>query len=43
MKEIQLKPHVERLGRYALVSLVGRSELPVLDVFRDFAHSHFDE
>ena len=43
IKEIQLRPHVERLGRYALVSLAGRSELPVLDVFRDFAHSHFDE
>jgi DNA-binding transcriptional LysR family regulator len=43
MKEIQVLPHVERLGRYALVSLAGRSELPVIDVFRDFARLHFDE
>jgi DNA-binding transcriptional LysR family regulator len=43
MKEIQLRPHVERHGRYALVSLAGRSELSILDVFRHFAHSHFDE
>jgi len=43
MGEIQIMPHVERLGQYALVSLAGRSELPVVDVFRDFAHAHFNE
>jgi DNA-binding transcriptional LysR family regulator len=43
MREIQIMPHVERLGRHALVSLAGRSELPAVDVFRDFAHGHFNE
>lgn len=42
MREIQVLPHLERLGRYALVSLAGRSELPVIDMFRDFARLHFD-
>jgi DNA-binding transcriptional LysR family regulator len=42
MREIQLMPHVERFGRYALVSLAGRSHLPVVEVFRDFAHMHFN-
>ena len=43
MKEIHVQPHSERLGRYALVSLSGRSELPAVDFFREFAHAHFHE
>jgi DNA-binding transcriptional LysR family regulator len=43
IRELRIMPHVERLGRYALVSLAGRSELPVVDVFRDFARLHFAE
>ena len=43
VREIQVAPHAERLGRYALASLAGRSELPVVDAFRDFAHCHFGE
>jgi DNA-binding transcriptional LysR family regulator len=42
MKEIHVTPHVERFGRYALVSLAGRSELPIVDVFRGFARQHFE-
>jgi DNA-binding transcriptional LysR family regulator len=43
MKEIHVQPHFERLGRYALVSLNGRSEPPAVEFFRKFAHAHFDE
>ena len=43
MQELQVAPHVERLGRYALVSLAGRGELPIVDIFRQFAHAHFRE
>jgi DNA-binding transcriptional LysR family regulator len=43
MRELQVLPHVERLGRYALVSLAGRSELPIINVFRNFARVQFDE
>lgn len=43
MQELQVTPHVERLGRYALVSLAGRGELPVVDIFRQFVHDNFRE
>lgn len=41
--ELRVQPHSERLGRYALVSLSGRSELPAAAIFRDFAHTLFRE
>lgn len=43
MQELQVTPHVERLGRYALVSLADRGALPVVDIFRQFVHDHFRE
>jgi DNA-binding transcriptional LysR family regulator len=43
MREIQVQPHSERLGRYALVSVAGRSELPAAGFFREFARAHFHE
>ena len=41
--ELQVQPHAERVGRYALVSLSGRSELPATALFREFAHALFRE
>lgn len=41
--EMRVQPHAERLGRYALVSLRGRSELPASASFREFAHALFRE
>jgi DNA-binding transcriptional LysR family regulator len=43
MKEMHVQPHSERLGRYALVSLAGRSELPAVGFFREFAHAQYHE
>jgi DNA-binding transcriptional LysR family regulator len=40
---IEVRPHVERMGQYALVSLAGRSESPALKLFRDFVHVHFHD
>jgi DNA-binding transcriptional LysR family regulator len=43
IKEIQVQPHFERLGRYALVSLSGRSASPAAALFQEFAHANFHE
>lgn len=40
---IEVQPNVARLGRYALVSMAGRSEPPPLTLFRGFAHEHFQD
>jgi hypothetical protein len=37
--EMHVQPHSERVGRYALVTLSGRSELPAVTRFREFAHA----
>jgi hypothetical protein len=41
--EMRVQPHSERLGRYALVRLRGRSELPAAASFREFARALFRE
>ena len=43
IREMHVQPHAERVGRYALVSLAGRSELPAVGFLRDFAHAVFQE
>lgn len=43
VREIQVQPHAERLGHYALVTLAGRTEAPALRLFRDFVRQHFME
>jgi DNA-binding transcriptional LysR family regulator len=43
IKEIHVQPHSERLGRYALVSLDGRSESHAATLFKEFSHAHFHE
>ncbi len=39
--ELRLQPHFERIGRYALTTLAGRSESPAQALFRAFALEHF--
>ena len=41
--EIQVQPHVERFGEYALVSLARRSESPAVGLFQAFFRSNFCE
>lgn len=41
--EIQVQPHVERFGEYALVSLARRSTSPAVEVFRGFFRDSFRE
>jgi len=43
VREIQVAPHVERFGQYALVTLARRSESPTLKIFRDFVGKNFQE
>ncbi|MBN8440907.1 MAG: LysR family transcriptional regulator [Thauera sp.] len=43
LREIRVEPHVERVGKYALVSLARRSESPALTFFREFARQNFRE
>jgi hypothetical protein len=43
IKEMHVQPHAERVGPYALVSLAGRTELPAVAFFREFAHAHSQE
>lgn len=41
--EVQVQPHVERFGEYALVSLARRSTSPAVEVFRGFFRDNFRE
>lgn len=41
--EIQVQPHVERFGQYALVTLARRSMSPAVEVFRGFVAENFGE
>lgn len=41
--EVQVQPHVERFGEYALVSLARRSTSPAVEVFRGFFRDSFRE
>lgn len=41
--ELQVQPHAERFGHYALATLAGRSESPAVGLFREFAHAHLRE
>ena len=41
--EIQVQPHVERFGEYALVSLARRSTSPAVEVFRAFFMANLAE
>lgn len=43
LQEIRVEPHVERVGKYALVSLARRSESPALAFFREFARANLHE
>jgi hypothetical protein len=43
LQAIEVQPHFQRLGRYALVTMAGRSESPPLELFRSFAHAHFHD
>jgi DNA-binding transcriptional LysR family regulator len=43
MQVLEVQPHIERLGRYALVTMAGRSESPPLELFRSFVHAHFHD
>lgn len=43
IREMRVQPHSERVGRYALVSRSGRSELPAGVFLREFAHALFRE
>ena len=41
--EIQVEPHFERFGQYALVTLARRSESPAVEVFRGVFRENFGE
>ena len=41
--ELQVRPHVERAGHFALVSLAGRCEAPAVRLFRDFVRDIFHD
>lgn len=41
--EIQVQPHFERFGKYALVTLARRSTSPAVEVFRGFFAQNFGE
>lgn len=43
IKVIEIQPHVERVGQYALVRLAEHSESPAMALFREFAHARFSE
>jgi len=43
LRIIEVEPPVARLGRYALVTMAGRSESPPLELFRGFVHAHFHD
>ena len=43
LQEIRVEPHVERVGKYALVSLARRSESPALAFFREFVRVNLHE
>lgn len=38
--ELTIKPPLVATARYALVTLAGRTEAPVINVLRDFVHQH---
>jgi hypothetical protein len=39
---LEVQPNVARLGRYALVSMAGRSQSPPIELFRRFVAANFD-
>lgn len=41
--ELQVQPHYERAGHFALVSLAERSEAPAVQLFRDFVRDNFHD
>lgn len=43
IKKIEIQPHVERVGQYALVRLAEHSESPAMALFREFARVRFSE
>jgi DNA-binding transcriptional LysR family regulator len=43
LQVIEVQPNVARLGRYALVSMAGRSESPPMELFRGFVHVNFHD
>lgn len=43
LRVLEVQPHTQRMGQYALVTRAGRSESPPLDLFRQYAHAHFHE
>ena len=43
IREIQVEPHFERFGQYALVTLARRSTSPAVEVFRGFFAENFGE
>jgi DNA-binding transcriptional LysR family regulator len=40
---IEVQPRFKSLGRYALVTMAGRSESPPLELFRSFVHTYFHD
>jgi DNA-binding transcriptional LysR family regulator len=42
LQVLEVQPNVARLGRYALVSMAGRSESPPIELFRRFVAANFD-
>jgi DNA-binding transcriptional LysR family regulator len=42
LQVLEVQPNVVRLGRYALVSMAGRSESPPIELFRRFVAANFD-
>jgi DNA-binding transcriptional LysR family regulator len=43
LQVIEVQPAIARHGRYALVSMAGRSECPPLELFRGFVHLNFHD
>lgn len=43
LRVIEVQPHTQRMGQYALVTMAGRSESPPLELFRHFVRTHFHE